>query len=160
MEYELQRAARECAATGRQFEPGEAFFSVLVTERSELRRYDYAVDAWRGPPDDVDVVGWWRSHMPGGQSTKTTWAPSDVMLDLFDRLRDQDDQRDALFVLALLLVRRRIMRLESSEETDATGGEVLLLRCSRRDAEYRVPVAQPSPDRVEVIQQRLAALLQ
>jgi hypothetical protein len=46
MDYEVQRSTRRCATTGRDFAPGESFYSVLVAEGAELRRLDYAVDAW------------------------------------------------------------------------------------------------------------------
>ena len=47
------------------------------------------------------------------------------------------------YVVALLLVRRRVFRLE--EDDRASGGEVLRLHCPRRDATYEVPVVIPDP---------------
>ena len=61
MEYEIQRSAKSCAATGREFAPGEEFYSVLIAEGAELKRCDY----WSrpaGPPPGT--VGWWKSRCP------------------------------------------------------------------------------------------------
>jgi hypothetical protein len=62
------------------------------------------------------------------------------------------------YVLALLLVRRRVMRLEE-QEYDERGAEVLVLYCPRRDTTYRVPAIAPDPSRIDEIQEELAKLL-
>jgi hypothetical protein len=63
-------------------------------------------------------------------------------------------------VLALLMVRRRIVRSEGTE-SDASGQETLKLFCPRNETEYRVPVVLPgTSERAEAIQQELAQLLE
>ena len=88
---------------------------------------------------------------------KMYWAPNDVMLDLFDEFADEPAQADLRYVLALLLLRRRVMRLEDTETGET--GETMVLYCPRRETEYRVSAAPPGPDRVSEIQQELARLL-
>jgi len=92
MEYEVQRATRHCFATGRELAPGEPFYSVLVAEGAVVRRYDYAVDAWKGPPPDA--LGWWKSQVPDRNAQRKHWAPNDVMLQFFDELAEQPDRED------------------------------------------------------------------
>ena len=65
--------------------------------------------------------------MPGGH-----WVPNDVLLNFFDELAEQPDKQDMRYVLALLLVRRRVMRMEE-EQRDEAGHERLMLYCPRRD---------------------------
>ena len=86
-------------------------------------------------------------------------GPDDVLLQFFDELADQPERQDMRYVLALLLVRRRVFRLEE-DERNATGGEVLVLHCPRRDATYEVPVILPDQARIDEIQQELARLLE
>jgi hypothetical protein len=81
------------------------------------------------------------------------------MLHFFDELQHQPDKQDVHYVLALLLVRRRVMRIEESE-VEAGGREVMVLYCPRRDATYRIPAAVPEPSRVEQIEQELGQLLE
>ena len=50
MEYTIQPNSRRCAATGRELQPGERFFSALVEEDRQFVRKDYCRDAWQGPP--------------------------------------------------------------------------------------------------------------
>jgi hypothetical protein len=156
MDYEVQRCTRQCATSGRDLAPGEEFYSVLVAAGAELIRRDYAVEAWEGPPEGA--VAWWKSQMPNPQATKMRLAPNEVLLQLFDQLEEQPDKRDMRYVLALLLVRRRVMRLEGSER-DAEGRELLVLYCPRRDATYQVPEETPNDERANQIQEELAQLL-
>ena len=84
---------------------------------------------------------------------------NDVMLNFFDELAVQPEKQDMRYVLTLLLVRRRVFRLEE-EERDAEGREVLTVYCPRREATYAVPAVMPAQERIEQIQAELAALLQ
>jgi hypothetical protein len=157
MDYEIQHSTRRCATTGREFAPGEAYYSVLLAEGAEVNRYDYAADAWQGPPPDA--VGWWKSQIPNRNEGKKHWAPNDVMLHFWDELADQPNKQDMRYVLTLLLIRRRVFRLEE-EKSDDQGREVLVAYCPRRETTYEIPAVIPEPPRIDEIQQDLAALLQ
>jgi hypothetical protein len=157
MDYAIERSAKCCAATGREFAPGEWFYSVLIGQGDELKRCDYSAQAWQGPPPGT--IGWWKSQMPDQNVRRSAWAPNEVLLGFFDELAAQPDKQDMRYVLALLLVRRRVMRMEE-EQRDESGQERLLLYCPRRDAEYTVPAVPPDAQRTEEIQQVLAKLLE
>jgi len=156
-DYEVARPTRHCAASDRELKPGEEFFSALVVDGAELRRVDYSADAWQGPPEGS--VGWWKSQIPEPGAQRPQWAPNDVMLEFFDELAEQPEQQDVRYVLALLLVRRRVMRLEDTER-DPSGRETLILHCPRRDETYNVPATEPTAERIDAIQEQLAGLLQ
>jgi Asp-tRNA(Asn)/Glu-tRNA(Gln) amidotransferase C subunit len=156
MEYEFQRCTRRCAATGREFAPGETFYSALFEEGAELVRKDFAAESWQGPPEGA--IGWWKSQMPNPNDKRMHWAPNDVMLQFFEQLAEQPDKQDMRYVLALLLVRRRVLR-EDEPELDEQGRQVLVLYCPRRDATYKVPTAIPTDARINEIQEELAKLL-
>ncbi len=156
MDFEVQRCTRRCAVTQREFAPEETFYSVLVGDGADVKRIDYSFEAWTGPPEDS--LGWWKSRMPGANKKKN-WAPNDVILDFFDRLESQPQRSDMRYVLALLLVRRRVFR-EEGEEADEQGRPTLTVYCPRRDATYSLPVVTPEESRIEAIQDELAHLLE
>jgi hypothetical protein len=158
MDYELGRSTRKCAKTGRELTAGEVFYSVLTAEGSQLARHDYAAEVWEGAP--AKALGWWKSQTPAAdaKNKKPHWAPNDVMLQLFDELAEQPHRADMRYVLALLLLRRRVLRMEDTEQA-GLDGESLLVYCARRQAEYKVPVIVPDGARAEEIQQDLARLL-
>ena len=61
-------------------------------------------------------------------------------------------------MLSLLLIRRRVLRLEHTEQ-DPQLGEVSVLYCPRREATYRVTTQVPGDERAAEIQEELARLL-
>lgn len=156
LDFEVQRCTRRCAATGRELVPGEPLVSVLVANGSQVVRHDYAADAWTEPPQPN--LGWWRSRVPEGSAQRVVWAPNDVLLDYFERLESDPTQLDVRYVLTLLLVRRRLLRVEKTA-TDAQGQEQLVVYCSRSEREHRVAAVMPDDERARVIQRQLTALL-
>jgi hypothetical protein len=157
MDYEVGRTTRHCTATGREIQPGETFYSTLIVQGADVLRQDYSSDGWLGPPEGV--LGWWQSTMPARDARKQNWAPSDIMLDLLEDLETQNERQDMRYVLSLLLIRRRVVRMEDTEH-DELGREVSLLYCPRRDVTYRVVTVIPGDERTKAIQQELSKLLQ
>ncbi len=157
MELEYPHCTRCCAASGRDLQPGEDFFSVLLREGHEVRRLDYAADAWPGPPEEA--IGWWKSRMPVKlPKRKVHLAPNDVLLQLFEELEGQEEQQPLRYVLALLLVRRRVARWEDAwDDEDVAGG--LTIYCPRVSKQYTVAIVPLSEDEQQVLQQRLEVLL-
>ncbi|MBS0209669.1 MAG: hypothetical protein JSS27_12025 [Planctomycetes bacterium] len=162
MDFEIQRCSRVCAVTGRALADGEAIVSALVREAGDLKRVDYAASAWPGPTPEM--VSWWRSHVPSREARAQRMAPSDLLLQLFDDLESQPDQRPLRYVLTLLLLRRRVFRLEESVELGKSQGdpperEQLTVYCGRREATYQVDVAVPDAAQVAALQQRWSELI-
>ena len=132
------------------------FYSALIAEGAEVLRQDFAEDQWKGPPENS--LGWWKSEVPDPKANRLHWAPNDVMLHYFKELQNQDHKRDVAYILALLMLRRRIFKLEASEVT-AEGHEVMMVFCPRAEEEYQVPVCHPTEAEAAAIQHELAALL-
>lgn len=156
VDFQIQRCARRCSVTEKEFQPGEIFYSVLLADGAEIIRQDFSKDAWEGAPEDS--LGWWKSCMPAATGKKIGWAPNDVMLEFFHELADKPEKEDLRYVLTLLLIRRRVMRLEETE-SQADQREELVVYCSRQEETYRVPVVHPGPARSREIQDELANLL-
>lgn len=156
MDFEVAKPTRTCAATGREIGAGETYYSALVRDGAEVKRFDYSQEAWSGPPPDA--IGSWSSVMPEREgSTKKKLAPSEVLLQLFADLADDLDRSDLRYVLTLLLIRRRLMRLEETETVD--GLETMVLYCPRDEQTYRVSVVMPDDARAQEIQDYLSGLL-
>jgi hypothetical protein len=155
LDFEIQRFTRRCAKTNREFEAGEEYYSCLVAEGPSVVRYDYCVQAWEEPPSGA--IGWWKSRIPEPTSHKMHWAPDDVMLGYFLQLDGKPECEDVRYVLALLMIRRRMLRLEEASHVD--GEELLRLFCPRNESEYSVRVVIPPAERIDEIQNDLAKLL-
>lgn len=156
MDFEVQRFTRHCAKTGRELKPGETVYSMLVSQGAQVSRQDFAAEAWEGPIEGS--LGWWKSQVPHKETKKAHWAPNDVMLELLEQLEMQPDKHDMRYVLSLLLVRRRVVRMEDTEK-DELGREVSVLYCPRREATYKIPTVMPDDERTREIQEELSRLL-
>lgn len=156
MDFEVQRCTRQCAKSGRVLQPGETFYSVLTVSGADVLRQDYAAEAWEGPP--AGALGWWKAQMPELNARKINWAPNDVMLHLLEEMETQPELADMRYVLTLLLIRRRVLRLEESVH-DEQNQEWLVVYSHKKETTTRVRVATPSAARISEIQDELARLL-
>lgn len=156
MDFEIGRFTRRCAATGREFQPGDRFYSVLLPSDSTVERKDYLESAWEGAPEQA--ICWWKAEMPAANANRVTWAPHEAVLDYFLQLQQRPDAADQLYVLTLLMIRRRIFRLEETIR-DASAGETMVVYCASHDSEYRIPVVEPDRHRISQIEQELTQLL-
>jgi hypothetical protein len=165
LDFEVQRCTRCCAATERALEPGDECYSVLEIAGVEVVRKDYSPEAWKGAPEAA--FGWWKSRVPEPTAKKIKLAPNELLLELFDQLADKSEQQDLRYVLALLLVRRRVLRVDVTNNTphnaeDAAtdhAAETMTLYCPKRDSTCEVAVAMPDSERIDEIQQQLSELL-
>ena len=154
LDFEVQRCTRRCAATERELRPGEWFHSVLVADAADVVRRDYSAQAWAGPPEKC--IGWWKSRLPIDTATKPKLAPNDVLLELLDCWEDELEKQDARYVLTLLLIRRRVLRVEDMDEPMPN---TLQVYCPRREMKYQIAAIDPTAERIVEIQQELAELL-
>ncbi len=155
MDYEVKRCSRRCAETQRELAEGEVYYTALVAVGADVQRLDFSEEAWQEPPEGT--IASWKSRMPL-RDTKVSMAPNEVLLELFKQRLEQPDKQDETYVLALLMIRRRILRLEQSREDDE-GNETFLLSSARDDSTYEVLVTVPTSQRVAEIQEQLAELL-
>lgn len=156
LDFEIDRCTRRCAATDRELAEGEEFFSVLVRDGAEVRRRDYCLAAWPGPP--AEAIGWWKSRMPVSHSKKPKLAPNEVLLNYFRELAAEPQRADMRYVLALWLVRRRVLRPEDPQSHHLDGAWIAL-DCPRDEQRYQVQVVSPPEERFAEIETELARLL-
>jgi hypothetical protein len=157
LDFDVDRCARRCSATEREFQAGDAVVSALVSEQGQVRRLDYLASAWPGPGEST--LAWWKGQIPKSTEQKQRWAPNEVMLECFEQLAGVTDKQELRYLLALVLIRKRILRQEAVEK-DEQGRDVAVLYCSRTETEHRLVPAFPSPERAAEVQAELLGLLQ
>lgn len=127
--FEVARPTGVCAATGEPIRPGDRFIATLVEHAEEdqrLERMDFSLRAWQGgarPQRPLALVGHWKTVMPERDAPKRLLIGDEALLDFFEQLAEATEpKRRALrFILALILIRKRLLRLEGSK-----GGTMLL----------------------------------
>lgn len=156
MDLKIHRPRGTCAVSDRAFVPGEVFHSALIRTAAGLERIDIAAEAWTGSP--TGTLAAWRSAYPTADSGGPELAPVDVLLDVLDELERNPDDAAVRYLLALQLVRRRVLRIIDAAPT-AEPTTDLVLACRRRDREYRVRPVTAAEAASPGTGERLAALL-
>jgi hypothetical protein len=157
LHFPIQESTRRCARTGRELQPGEICYSVLYERDGQWIREDYSAEAWQGPP--AGAFCFWRGRVPPPDRPRKLVLNAEALWDCFLQLTDRSDPQSLQmrYVLALLLIRRRRLRLEGVDWRD--GAEILRLRCPRTRQEYEV-INPGLPDAdLERVQQHIHHLL-
>ncbi|MHC5113499.1 MAG: hypothetical protein ACYTGP_03615 [Planctomycetota bacterium] len=126
-QYQVSRSTGVCAATGEPLEPGGECVATLC-EQSEgegFDRQDFSVEAWEAGERPERLFSFWRTTVPVPGEKRKLLVDDSVLMDLFERLADDErPQRKAFrFVLALILMRKRLLRFVGRAEArdDAPG---------------------------------------
>jgi hypothetical protein len=156
-EYQIEANTRRCALTGRQLQPGEKYFSVLLDEGGRFQRRDYSREAWQGPPQGA--FSFWAGRIPDADESRRPKIDDEMLLDCFGRLEGDDDPGRIRFryIVALLLMRRKRFRFDEAR-TDGEY-ETLILRCNRTGQQHRVVNPLLTEDEMVAVQEEVFKVL-
>ena len=158
-QWDVARCAGVCVATGRELAEGEEHYAVLFEDGEGFRREEYALEAWDGPPPGAFCF--FKSRVPVREKKKRLLVDDDVLINFFTRLADeqQESRVHFRFVLALILMRKRILRYEETEIVE--GNELWLMRLVRdKDGPlHRVVNPQLNDAQIEQVSRELGAIL-
>jgi len=155
-ENDLPRCSRVCCRTRQALEPGDTYYSALSEEKEGLVRLDFSPAAWK--KEKGPFLGWWRSVVPKGDEKKVRLAPNDILFELFDQWLGDPQKEEYLYVLSLLMVRRRLMRFEKGEDS-GKGANEMTIYAPRRETSYIIGTPKLSPERIADVQETLAGLI-
>ncbi|MHC4908162.1 MAG: hypothetical protein ACYTF9_00375 [Planctomycetota bacterium] len=125
--YQVARPTGICAASGEPLEPGTTCVATLC-EREEdegFDRLDFTLEAWDGGARPERLFSHWRMVVPAAQERRNLLVDDAVLVDLFERLADDErPQRRAFrFILALILMRKRELKFVGRRTEPGSGGE-------------------------------------
>ncbi len=127
-EWKLEKAAKTCQTCARHFTPGEGFFSALYLEGEVFQRRNFCPTCWASV---AEPYSFWRTRAPEPKERKR--EDRAALLAFFERLMDsprEGTEGKVAFVLSLLLLRKRVLRLKHRVVRDGGGETLLLERCS------------------------------
>ncbi len=158
-EWHIARSSRTCAQSGVAIEAGQPFYSALVESDVSFERRDFSPEAWPGV-DKAAFFSYWKNK--GGDADGAKRQPLDFerLLFFFDSLEGAEERPKRLFryVLALVLVRRRRLRLDDMSRTADGDRLVVYDRRSERTLEILAPEA--TREELEGVQERLNQLFE
>ena len=157
-EWDIHKPSGVCSGTGRTIEPDEEFIATLVETQQGLVRRDYCAEYWMA--NRPKVYCYWKSTMPKGDQKKKIFVDNDMLLAFFERLASETDEGKVSFrfVLTLVLMRKRLVKYDSSETIG--GKEIWTVRITGRDEKAQVINPNLTEDKIEQLSDQLGQILQ
>lgn len=156
-EYEITRAAGRCHVTGRALSEGEEFYTVLLETPQGFERRDYAIESWQGPPDGA--VCHFRTRLPRREEPRKVFIDNEALINFFLRLGDSTEPGKLRFrfVLALILLRKRLLKYERTLRE--ANGEYWEMRLLRDKSAHRIFNPALEDSEIEELTAQLGAVL-
>jgi len=147
-EWKIRRRAEGCGICEHVFEEGERYVSALAISEEEIAREDACSGCWAqrtGNADD-ELFFWFTRHRANKKRALQLDLAS--LEALFEKLgtREETAARELRFVLCLLLMRKRLLKLE--KVVRGADGEAMLVRKPRRKDTAKVFVFDFTPERL------------
>lgn len=131
-EYEIGRIADRCSATGAPFAPGDPYVAALVESEDgeQFERRDFAPSAWDAGPKPPRLLAHWRGTTPTPDKVNKPVIDAPSLIALFEQLEGTEDPKRQAFryVLALLLLRKRLLTPAGSVDASPSRPAALLVR--------------------------------
>ena len=114
-EWEIDKPLGQCSGSGKKIEYGEEYFAALVETEEGLARRDFCADYWLA--EKPDVFCYWKTRLPRPDEKKHIFVDDEMLMAFFERLERESEQEkiNFRFVLALILMRKRRLKYDSSK---------------------------------------------
>ena len=157
-DWEIDKPMGQCSGSGKQIGHGEEYFAALVETDAELQRRDFCVEYWES--QNPKVYCYWKTKLPEPNQKKQLFVDDQMLMTFFERL-EQETQQEKInfrFVLALILMRKRRLKYDSSEIKD--GMDIWRLRVvgDKEFAELTNP--HLDEEQIEQLSSQLSQILQ
>ncbi len=148
-DWTMPKQADACVACGRTFEIGESFTAYLHDTPTGYERRDFCGAC--PAPEAERAVGFWRAHRNSPRPHKAQAIDREAILAFFERLGGaaEPEKVQFRFVLALLLWRKRVLKLDTTDNDGAVEFWVFHeVRTGRSHRIARPPLDEPQLDRL------------
>ena len=158
-DWTIQGRSHQCAATGRQFEEGEYFHTLLFYEKAEFRREDLCEEAYKARNENVQPFSQWRSKYEPAPVVIET-VSKQTAEDLLRKYMDDTDTEhaNARYILALMLERKRILKEREVKRSD-DGKLTRVYEHAKSGEIFIIPDPELRLDQVAEVQQQVGSLL-
>ncbi|PZR75720.1 MAG: hypothetical protein DLM73_04890 [Chthoniobacterales bacterium] len=158
-DWPIKHRADTCARTGRAFEPGEQFYTLLFREGEGFRREDLSEEAWTQRNENIRPFSFWKTRYEPPPAEPPEPLAKENAEDILRRLLAGNDPAHAnsCYVLAVMLERKRVLK---QIKTDQAGERpVLIYEHAKSGDVFIVPDVRLRLDEIEHVQNEVAQLL-
>jgi hypothetical protein len=157
-EWEVSKPLGQCCGSGQKIKYGEEYFAALVETEEGLARRDFCADYWLAKKPDVFC--YWKTRLPRPDEKKHIFVDDEMLMAFFERLERESEQEkiNFRFVLALILMRKRRLKYDSSK----TEGDKEIWRLKVAGDKEFVEVINPNLDdeQIEQLTSQIGDILQ
>ncbi len=168
-EYNITRTAGLCAACRQELQPQQEFVATVreiagEDDEAELVRQDYCPSCWEPVREqttaDKSVLGIWHARAAAPKEKKKTFVDDELLVSFFDRLQDAEEPAKVQFrfVLALILMRKRILAYDGTEPGQGDRPWLMHFRGSGRKCQVVDP--HMDEDKVAEVSRQLGDVLE
>lgn len=134
-DWEIKSRSHHCSATGKEFQEGEFFYTLLYREKNGFRREDISEEAWAARNENIQPFSFWKSkYEPPAPPKQETFKADDAEGLLRHLLAEnKPETRHARYILAAMLERKKALRPMPSTESNLlvyehpASGDVLMV---------------------------------
>lgn len=157
-EWKIDKPLGQCCGSGRKIEYGEEYFAALVETEEGLARRDFCADYWQ--EQKPEVFCYWKTKLPHPDQKKQLFVDDEMLMAFFERLEAETEQEriNFRFVLALVLMRKRRLKYDSSKVED--GKEIWRLRITGEKEFVEVVNLHLDEEQIEQLSSQLSQILQ
>lgn len=158
-DWTIQGRSHTCAATGRSFEDGEYFYTLLYYEKAEFRREDVCEESYKSRNENVKPFSHWRSKYEAAPAVIET-VSKQTAEDLLRKYMEENaaDFANARYILALMLERKRILKEREVKRGD-DGTLTRIYEHAKTGEIFVIPDPELRLDQVAEVQQQVASQL-
>jgi hypothetical protein len=137
-------------------------------EVSPFVRVDFCEKCWaegKRPAEPLTAFSFWKTTVPIPEQKKKLLVDDSVLVDVFGRMEEKREPQEVRFrfVLALILMRKRLLKYEGTEAGETSEGESKseVWRMVPRGSETVVHVINPhlTEEQITEVSQQLSAIL-
>src|SRR5476651_2375091 len=121
-EWSIQARALQCAVSGRPFEKGERVFSALYWREGQYQRVDLCTEAWNARNENIAPLSAWQTDFVPPPPPEPEALRKDDAESLLRRLvaENAPGTRNARYILALMLERKKVLRQIERQRQEGT----------------------------------------
>ena len=172
-EWEVARTQGVCAGCGQGLEPGQEYYAGLTEQSAQdeqgkaeaveqtggtgFERMDCCLNCWQEL--SPKVFCYWRTRVPRPAEKEKLLVDDGVLLNLFERLCEAQERVrvNLRFVLALILMRKRILKYERTDVQD--GRELWIMGQVREETKHEVVNPQLDELQIQEVSEQLSSIL-
>jgi hypothetical protein len=157
-EWEIKKPLGQCYGTERKIESGEEYFAALVETEEGLQRRDFCANYWES--QKPDVFCYWKTRLPEPGQKKQLFVDDQMLMAFFERLEKETEPEkiNFRFVLALILMRKRILKYDDTRTEDSR--EIWRLRMVGEKQIVEVVNPHLDEEQIEQLSSQIGEILQ